>query len=252
MTPRPPRRWTLVALGVAALVGLAIRVGAAITFPTWFDEATMGLMGRDVLHGQLPFFFYGQSFMGAIDGYLHAVTFAVLWESVATLRVMAILVSLGHVAVVALLARRVFGDGRWAAALALVPSAYALKWVGDARLVYGLILILVPLCLLLALGAVDDALDSTPAEAGRLSSWRWSLGCAWWVNLLLAPVLVACALVLVLRPRRLGRTRGPGPSRVPARQRSRLALRGGLRPHCPSCRCRSSRWDALPAIRATS
>jgi hypothetical protein len=205
MTPRWPRRWTLVALGVAALVGLAIRVGAAITFPTWFDEATMGLMGRDVLHGQLPFFFYGQSFMGAIDGYLHAVTFAFLWESVATLRVMAILVSLGHAAVVALLARRVFGDGRWAAALALVPSAYALKWVGDARLVYGLILILAPLCVLLALGAVD-ARATRACRSRALVILALVAGLCWWVNILLAPVLVACALVLMLRPSWLGRT----------------------------------------------
>jgi hypothetical protein len=100
--------WGL-ALAGALVAGLAIRVGKAATAPIWFDEATMGLMGRDVLQGHFPFFFYGQTFMGAIDGYVHAVPFAPLGESIATLRIAAMLASLGHVALVAFLAHRVFG-----------------------------------------------------------------------------------------------------------------------------------------------
>src|SRR5215471_14518908 len=122
------------ALAGAVLVGLAMRVGAAATVPTWFDEATMGLMARDVLAGRFPFFFYGQTFMGAIDGYLQAVPFALLGDSLVTLRLGAVIVVLAHVVVAAALARRVFGDWRWAAVLTLVPSPYLLKWAGDARL----------------------------------------------------------------------------------------------------------------------
>jgi hypothetical protein len=50
------------ALAVALVVGLAFRIGVAATAPTWFDEATVGLMTQDVLRGQFPFFFYGQTF----------------------------------------------------------------------------------------------------------------------------------------------------------------------------------------------
>ena len=164
----------------------------------------MGLMGRDVLHGQFPFFFYGQPFMGAVDGYLHAVPFALLGESVATLRLSAVLVSLGHVAVAALLARRVFGDGRWAAAVALVPSAYLLKWAADARLVYGLILVLTPLCLLLAMAAADSR-GTRAGRARALVVLALVGGLAWWTNLLLAPVLLACALAILWRRPPLGR-----------------------------------------------
>ena len=117
----------------------------------------------------------------------------------------AILVSLGHAAVVALLARRVFGDGWWAAALALVPSAYALKWVGDARLVYGLILILVPLCVLLTLSAVNTR-STRPRRSRALVILALVAGLCCWVNLLLAPVLVACALALLLRRPQLARS----------------------------------------------
>jgi hypothetical protein len=164
----------------------------------------MGLMGRDVLLGQFPFFFYGQAFMGAVDGYLHAVPFALLGESVGTLRLSAVLVSLGHVAVTALLAQRVFGDGRWAAAVALVPSPYLLKWAADARLHYGLLLVLVPLCLLLTLAAVDPG--RPPARRSRaLLVLALVGGLCWWINLLFVPVLAACALILALRRPRLDR-----------------------------------------------
>src|SRR5262245_3934285 len=112
----------------ALMAGVAIRVGVAATVPTWFDEATMGLMAQDVLRGQFPFFFYGQTFMGAVDGYLQAVPLALLGDSLATLRLGAVVVLLGHVVMSALTARRVFGAWRWAVVLALVPSPYLVKW----------------------------------------------------------------------------------------------------------------------------
>src|SRR5262245_12803969 len=203
MVRRSGQGRAILALVVLAAGGFLIRAGAATTAVFWFDEATMGLMGQDVLRGQFPFFFYGQAFMGAVDGYFHAVPFALLGESVPTLRFWAVLVSLAHVAVAAVLARRVFGDGRWAAAVALVPSTYLLKWAGDARLVYGLILVLTPLCLLLAMRAADSR---RPPVARQRACVVLALvgGLCWWINLLLAPVLLACALVLAWRRPRLG------------------------------------------------
>ncbi len=195
VTPRPGRRWPLLALGALALVGLAIRIGAVATASIWFEEATRGLMSRDVLHGQFPFFFYGQPFMGAIDAYLHAVSFALFGESVAALRVWSLVVSLGHVLLVAGLARRVFGNGRWAAALALVPSPYLLKWTGQARLAYSLILVLAPLCLLLSLRAIGPPVRAAPRTRALLVLGLIG-GIGWWNNLLLAPVLAGCALVV--------------------------------------------------------
>src|SRR5215510_5007860 len=155
MISRPGPRVVLTGLGVLVAAGIAIRAGAAATVLIWFDEATRGLMARDVLHGHFPLFFYGQSFNGAVDAYLHAMVFAALGDSVAALRTWSVLVSLGHVAVVGLLASRTFGSGRWAMAIALVPSPFLLKWAADARLVYGLQLILTPVCLILTMTAVE-------------------------------------------------------------------------------------------------
>ncbi len=194
----------LLGLAVLATVGILIRAGAASTTLIWFDEATMGLMGRDVLYGQFPFFFYGQPFMGAVDGYVHAVSFAVLGESVATLRVSAVLVTLGHVLVVALLAHRVFRAGWWAVTLALIPTPYLLKWADDARLVYSLLLVLTPLCMVLALGVAQER--RSPASRTRaLLILAFVAGLCWWINLLFAPVLAACALALGIRRPRVGR-----------------------------------------------
>jgi hypothetical protein len=202
--PRPGARRALLGLAVLGAAGIAIRAGAAATARIWFDEATMGLMGRDVLRGQLPFYFYGQPFMGAVDGYVHAVWFALLGESVATLRLSAVLVSLGHILVAALLAHRVYRAGWWALAVALVPSPYLLKWAGDGRLHYGLLLLLVPLCLLLTL-ATADARPLPARRARALLVLALVGGLGWWINLLVTPVLLACLLTLALRRPRVGR-----------------------------------------------
>src|SRR5262249_39079425 len=62
----------LVVLAVAVLVRfLLLRVPRL-----WYDEATSGLLALSVLKGELPVYFFGQSFMGALDGYLAA---PVLW-----------------------------------------------------------------------------------------------------------------------------------------------------------------------------
>ena len=202
MTSRPGPRSALVGLGVLVVSGIAIRAGTAATALIWFDEATRGLMARDVLRGDFPFFMYGQAFMGAIDGYLHALAFALLDDSVATLRTGAVLASLGHVAMVGLLASRIFGSGRWAIAVALVPSPFLLKWAGDARLAYGALLVLTPLCLVLAMSAVESR--STASRTRALLVLALVGGLCWWINLLFTAVLAACAVTLVLRRPRLG------------------------------------------------
>src|SRR3954471_11931915 len=41
------------------------------------DEAVMGLMATNVLHGHIPIFFYGQSYMGSLEAFLAAAWFAI-------------------------------------------------------------------------------------------------------------------------------------------------------------------------------
>jgi predicted membrane-bound mannosyltransferase len=61
-----------------------------ITIPwpqTNSDEATMGLMARDILyHGKFVVMYYGQDYMGTLQAYLSALFFNVFGPTVFTLR----------------------------------------------------------------------------------------------------------------------------------------------------------------------
>src|SRR5262245_63153601 len=108
-------------------------------------------MGRRALAGEFLFYFHGQAYMGAIDGYLHAVPFALFGASAATLRLLPVALSLLHVGLCARLAQRIAGAGAWAAVLALLPTPIQLKWADDARLHYDLVLVCTVLIPLLGL-----------------------------------------------------------------------------------------------------
>src|SRR2546425_3067027 len=74
-----------IAAFVILLFAVAIRVIlVAQGWPvTNSDEATIGLMGLHILHhGELPIFFYGQNYMGALQAYLGAGFFALFGSSV--------------------------------------------------------------------------------------------------------------------------------------------------------------------------
>jgi hypothetical protein len=195
------RRAALLALLGATAAGLFIRLAAAAAAVLWFDEGTAGLMGRRTLAGEFLVYFHGQAYMGAVDGYLHALPFALLGSSIGTLRLLPICLSLLHVALCAVLARRVAGDGRWAAVLALVPTPILLKWAHDARLYYDLVPILTLLMLLLGLRVMDPR--ATPADRTRaLLVAGLVAGIAWWTNLIhTIPIVVTAGVIVLRRPR---------------------------------------------------
>jgi hypothetical protein len=182
-------------------VGLAIRFGAAATAVIWFDEATVGRMGQDVLAGRFPFFFYGQAFMGAMDGYFHALPFALVGPSPSMLRVWPLVLSLVHVGLVGLIARRILGYASSATVLALIPPAFLLKWAQDARLHFDLVPVLTVLLLLLGLAALDPT--RSPVARTRAFLILALVGAfAWWINLLLTlPLGAAGVAILLIRPR---------------------------------------------------
>jgi hypothetical protein len=194
-------RWSALAFLGAALAGLLLRGGAALAAVLWFDEGTAGLMGRRTLAGELLVYFHGQVFMGAVDGYLHAIPFAVLGSSPGTLRLVPLGLSLLHVALCALLARRIAGDGRWAAVLALIPAPILVKFAHDARLNYGLVPTLTLLLLLLGLRSVDRGATAAARTRALLVAGVVA-GLAWWTNLIhTIPIAAAAGVILLRRPR---------------------------------------------------
>ena len=162
-------------------------------------------MSHDVVHGRFPFFFYGQPFMGAVDAYLHAVSFILLGESVATLRVWAVLVSLGYVAPRPVWRQRVFtrralGRGAGARALALSPQVGRPGATGVRARPRSHPAVPAP-----RFGRGRPAPDRRGRTRALLVLGLVG-GIGWWNNLLLAPVLVACLLALALWRPRLRRT----------------------------------------------
>jgi 4-amino-4-deoxy-L-arabinose transferase-like glycosyltransferase len=86
-------------LGVL-LLGLIWKVVLVVigAFPFNADEAIVGLMGRHILEGARPIFFYGQAYMGALDAYFASLGFLIFGVEVWVIRLVQVLLFLGILA----------------------------------------------------------------------------------------------------------------------------------------------------------
>jgi hypothetical protein len=180
-------------VGVAALLRLVLLRDPRL----WYDEATTGLLGLAVLRGGLPVYFFGQPFMGALDGYLAAPLYAALGVSARTLELVPVLLSVAGLALTVRLAWDAFGPraALFTAVLLALPPDYLLFWSHEARAHYPMTLLLGALALLLALRA--------PAARGGRATVLWALlgavlGAALWTNFL-SLVYVPAVAALVAR-----------------------------------------------------
>ena len=196
----------LVAFGVAARLWILARPMGALDS----DEAVIGLMARQILHGQLPTFFWGQSYGGSHEAILAAALFALVGPSTLALKAVPLALS----AVAALLTWRIgrllLGEaaGRWAGVVFWAWPPAFVWWATKASVYWGsLCLALVALLELCRLGA---RAAGTPAggtreiaEAGICGLFT---GLAWWANPQTLCVLVPAYLWFapaLLRRRRL-------------------------------------------------
>jgi hypothetical protein len=189
------RDWPLGAvLVVATLVRLLL-----LRFPRlWYDEATTGFLGLAVLNGELPVYFFGQPFMGALDGYLAAPLYWLFGVSARTLELVPVLVALAGVGVTVRLAHDAFGmrAALYTAVLLAVPPDFLLIWSHEARNHYPLMVVFGTLALLLALRA--------PAAPGGRATLLFALlggivGLAFWTNLLSIVYVPAVGILLLRR-----------------------------------------------------
>src|SRR4030065_602091 len=72
------------------------------------DEAVVALMGRHILQGQRPIFFYGQAYMGSLDTYLIALGFAMLGQQVWVIRLVQAVLYLGTLMTTVMLGKMAF------------------------------------------------------------------------------------------------------------------------------------------------
>ena len=189
------------------ILGFLVRLRMAIlAFFVEFDTATVGLMGVHILKGvSRPLFFYGQSYMGALEAYLAALMFSLFGVSNVSLSLSPVLFAVLWIAASYYLFKELFGrKGAIAAALCVaVPGWYAQWFTLAAHGGYPGAFFFGTCFLWLAVRIYKHDLSS-------LSIWLHAAGmglCAAlgvWTNLQVLSYLACAAFVLLLSLRRRG------------------------------------------------
>jgi dolichol-phosphate mannosyltransferase len=202
--PRPSLRWATGALGGVAVVYLVARYWLATTpflSEANYDEALTGLMGLAILRGEPQVFYWGQPYLGAIEGYVAAVGFWIAGASTLTLRMTEVLFAFAWVwAVWSITGRIARAPWGLVAGLAVAVPPVFLSFAQLSA--HGQ-------SLSVALGAVTLAaagalLDPRTGPRGRTIAWVMlglTGGLGWWASQLSTMFLGAALLVLlVARP----------------------------------------------------
>ena len=208
--PRRPDAFWLACLGVV-LTAAALRVAllAAAAFPFNADEAIVGLMGRHILAGERPIFFYGQAYLGSLDAALVAAAFRWIGETVLSIRVVQSILFLGIVLTTMWLARSI-GFSVLVCALAglllAVPPVHVTLYTTVSLGGYGEALLLGNAILLLTLRLIR-----APASTWAYLLWGALAGFGAWVfGLTLIYSVPSGALLVLFALRRLGRAQTGG------------------------------------------
>ncbi len=171
------------------------------------DEAIVGLMGRHILQGERPVFFYGQAYMGSLDAWLIALGFAVAGTQVWVMRAVQALLYLLTILTTYGLAWNITASrsaSTIAGLLMAIPtvcvSLYTTVSIGD----YGEALLIGNLLLLAAL-----ALRRGPSRPWLFLAWGGLAGLGLWVFGLTLIYSLASAPVVAIAwwrtPQRRGR-----------------------------------------------
>src|SRR5262245_40322264 len=199
------RPLTVGALLFLAVVYFAARYWLATTSrlaETYYDEALTGLMGLAILRGEPQVFYWGQPYLGAIEGYVAALGFAVAGASTLTLRMTEVTAAFALVWAVWSVTRRITGPA-WALAAALAVALPPV-FLSFAQLsAHGQSLSLTLGALVLAAAAA--LLDPRTGSRGRAGAWillGLAAGLGWWASQMIVMFLAAAGLTLALgRPR---------------------------------------------------
>jgi len=190
------------AVGLLFAVAVAARACFLLVPGLNSDQAVIGLMGRHILAGEFPVFFWGEPTSGTAESFLAAAVFAVFGASRYTLNLVPALLSLGFVWACWRLGREVAGErgGLIALALGACPPVL-LTWNSVlARGNYVESLALGTLCLVLGLRLA--AAEPTSVEGRRLAlSLGGVAGLAWYMSPQSVHYVLTVALYLLWRQR---------------------------------------------------
>ncbi len=108
---RPVYTWTALAATVLLAAGLRLYRVASLPAGLHFDEAANGMLGLDILAGELPVFFSAYNGREALYHYLVALCIELFGRNVLAVRLPAALAGIALVIVVFLVGRRSIGTG---------------------------------------------------------------------------------------------------------------------------------------------
>ena len=195
--------WPRLAMGAVLALGLGLRV-AVLATPMGMldsDEAVVGLMGRHILQGEFPVFFWGQFYGGSQEAMLAASGFALLGSSTLVLKLVPLLLDAVATALVWRLGLRTVGPRRAMAAAALfwIWPATFVWWSTKERGFYWICMVAGLAMLLFAMRLAE--------RPDRRREWIWlglSAGVGWWASPQVGFFLLPACLFLVIRaPRAL-------------------------------------------------
>ncbi|MFN8632725.1 MAG: glycosyltransferase family 39 protein [Chloroflexota bacterium] len=166
------------------------------------DEAVVGLMAMQV-PGELPAFYWEQSYLGTVEPMVAAGLFAFVGPSAAALKLVPAAFSILFIWLVYLTARPVFGTGPalLAALYLAVPPSFFAAWSVKARGGYPEALVFGQLCMLAAL-KLAEPLPRSQKGVGWALAFGLAAGLALWTHPLSVVMVVAAGLYLLFSWRR--------------------------------------------------
>lgn len=190
-------RILITSLAITLLLALSVRLALLFSPQAELeaDEAIVGLMALHILEGERPVFYYMQPYLGSLEAYLVAGSFAVLGGTTLALKLVPLLVSLLFVGLLFETGRRLGGPAVGAAAglYAAVPPSFLAIWSLKARGGYIETLALGQVLLLVAMRVAGRG----AIGAGEGIILGFLAGFGLWVNPLIVVYLLPVAAYLL-------------------------------------------------------
>lgn len=170
---------------IAAIIKFLLLAFDRIPFNS--DEAIVALMARHiVLRGELPIFFYGQTYMGSLDAVLVALGFSLFGMKVWVIRFVQIILYLGVIITTIGIAQTVFSpsNGKWfTAALLAIPTVNVTLYTTASLGGYGEALLIGNLILLAGIKIIHQLANNQRfSSAQRFGVLSGLVGLGLWAN----------------------------------------------------------------------
>lgn len=162
------------------------------------DEAIVGLMGKHILEGEFPVYYYGQDYMGALEAYLSAVAFFIFGSSPLILKMVPFFCSILFVITTFFLVKKLADEstGIFAMLFTAIPPYFLTVWSNAARggymetLLFGNLIFILTIKLIIS----KNKQNITLILLGIVC------GVSWWVDQLVCYYILSAFICVLIYP----------------------------------------------------